>query len=77
MDYRNIFDYSGGKVINTETLVLIIVLAVWELTWKGFALWKAATNKQSGWFVALLCLNTIGILPILYIYFFSPKSPKN
>lgn len=50
----------------TWTFALIVV-ALWELVWKGFALWKASKKNQKGWFVALLVLNTAGILPIIYL----------
>ena len=46
---------------------LLVVLAIWEIIWKGFALWKAAQNKEKGWFIAILILNTAGILPIIYL----------
>lgn len=46
---------------------LIILLMLWELTWKAIALWKAARNNHLAWFVCLLIFNTIGILPIVYI----------
>lgn len=52
---------------------VFLVLVVWELAWKGVALWKAASYRQTGWFVAILILNTIGILPIVYILFFQAK----
>lgn len=50
-----------------------IVLMIWSVVWKGLALWKAAGNKDLKWFIALLVLNTVGILEILYIYVFSKK----
>jgi len=50
----------------TWTWVLLFAL-IWELTWKGFALWRAAGLHQSGWFVALLIINSAGILPIIYL----------
>jgi len=54
--------------INQTTLIaIIIVLALWELLWKGIALWKAARNDHSAWFVCILIFNTLGILPIIYI----------
>lgn len=55
--------------INLETwqVVLLIVAAVWELTWKGFALWRAAKRNHSAWFFLLLVLNTVGVLPIIYL----------
>ena len=53
---------------------LAIILMVWALFWKAFALWKAARRGDSIWFVVLLLLNTVGIVEILYLYFFSePK----
>lgn len=73
MEIKDIFDVNGLN-IGTGGIILLLLLAVWEMTWKGFGLWKAARNNQTGWFVAILIFNTIGILPILYIYFFSPKN---
>lgn len=45
---------------------LILVAIVWNFTLKGFALWYAAQRKQHGWFIALIILNTLGILEITY-----------
>lgn len=55
--------------LNSNDLAWIIPLLLWELLWKGFALWKAGRNDQPVWFVILLLLNTAGILPILYLLF--------
>jgi len=52
---------------------LLIILSIWSIIWKGMALWKAARNNSTPWFVVLLILNTMGILEILYIYIFSKK----
>lgn len=56
--------------------VAIIVLALWDIAWKGFALWRAARNNQFRWFIALLIINSIGILPIVYIKFFQNTRNK-
>lgn len=53
----------------------IVAAALWTIPWKGWALWKAARAGSKPWFVALLLVNTLGILEILYIYVFS-KSAK-
>jgi len=42
-------------------------LALWDLAWKGVALWRAAKRKEMWWFVALLIVNSMGILPIVYL----------
>ena len=61
----------GG--ISAGFLALIIIISIWELIWKGIALWRTGRNNQLKWFVALLILNTAGILPILYLLFFQKK----
>lgn len=55
---------------NPQFMSLIFILVLWELVWKGIALWKAAKESQKYWFIAMLVLNTVGILPILYIFLF-------
>ena len=50
---------------------LLIVILVWTLTWKLMAMWKSAKNSHLVWFIVLAIFNTVGILPILYIYIFS------
>lgn len=51
--------------------VLFGIVLIWVTAWKGVALWKAAHKEQRNWFIALLILNTFGILEILYIFVFS------
>ena len=56
----------------TQTIILI-PLILWSTFWKGKALWKAARESQKYWFIALLVVNTAGILEIAYLYYFSKK----
>ena len=51
---------------------LLAVAAVWTVILKGFALWYAARGKQKWWFIALLVVNTLGILEIIYLIWFRP-----
>lgn len=55
---------------------IIPILAIWEMVWKAIALWKAARNNHTAWYVCLIIFNTIGILPIIYIFGFSKKKPQ-
>ena len=48
---------------------IIIVLVLWTVILKGYALWHAARNNQKWWFIALLVINTVGILEIIYLFF--------
>ena len=62
---------------NSTNQVIFLLLAIWSLIWKGFALWRASRNNQKNWFIAMLIMNTFGILEIIYIFYFSkPKIDK-
>jgi hypothetical protein len=62
-------DVSSLQMYN-QWMYLFVILLIWETVWKGIALWKAAKETQKYWFIAILILNTVGILPILYIFVF-------
>ncbi len=74
----NYFGDYGNFVpmLNQTTWGLIGLLAVWDLAWKGWALWRAGRNNHLGWFVALLLINSLGILPIVYLFLVAPENNK-
>lgn len=55
----------------------IIIVAVLVVALKGRALWKAAQNRDKAWFVAILILNTLGLLELFYLLVFSKRPNKN
>ena len=57
--------FLGGLII-----LMPIVFAL-----KGFALWHAAKRGELWWFIALLVINTMGILELVYIIGFLKKNP--
>jgi len=65
MDYVDVFAWSGMAIFG------FVVLMVWSLVWKGWALWRAARNTHKAWYIIMLILNTAGILEIIYIFAFS------
>lgn len=54
--------------------ILFIVLAIWAIPWKIYAVWLASKHNHKKWFVALILLNTIAILEIFYVFFILKKS---
>jgi len=63
-----------GNDVNLSTIYLLIATAaIWTIPWKGVALWKAARNGDLAWFIILLLVNTLAILEIVYIFFFSKR----
>jgi uncharacterized membrane protein len=57
-------------------MIVAILLAVWTIPWKGLALWKSAKRGDRVWFIFLLLINTLGVLEIIYIFFFSKEKQK-
>jgi methionyl-tRNA synthetase len=60
-------------VVYPAFIALLIILAIWEMIWKGIALWKSGRNNQIAWFVFIFILNTAGILSIIYLIWFQKK----
>ncbi len=54
----------------------LTILFVWSFVWMLLALWKAAKKGSVAWFIILAIINTVGILPILYIFVFSKMKKK-
>lgn len=68
--FGSLFPSPGYSLGNS---LLIIVITVWTVFWKGLALWNAAQNNQKNWFIALIIINTVGILEIVYLFRFAKK----
>ena len=53
---------------------VFITLLMWELIWKGYALWHSAKNGQKYWFIAILIINSFALVPLIYLVFFRNKT---
>lgn len=58
----------GGVGFGFSFSLFFIIAVLWSLVWKGLALWHAARRKEKPWFIALLLINTLGILEIVYLF---------
>ena len=54
-------------------IILLLLVVAWSALWKGIALYQAARNSQKYWFVALLVVNSLGILEVCYLVFWQKK----
>lgn len=68
--------YNGGMEQYVQYQSVGFLVLLWTLPWKGWALWRAARRASKGWFIALLLIQTLGILEILYIFVFSKKTAE-
>jgi len=69
--------FEEMAVLGAGFVFFIIAATIWELVWKGIALWKAARNEHKIWYVAILIVNSLGILPIIYILLHQQKKKKS
>lgn len=61
--------YIARKVkANAKLQALIVAVVTWQLAWKGLSLWRAARNDSKPWFVALLAINSMGVLDAFYLF---------
>lgn len=60
--------FENWLFANQWTLTIIFV---WDITWRIIALWHSARQNQKVWFVALMLVNSVGILPLVYLVFVS------
>ena len=61
---------------STLGFTVVIVVALWSVVWKGFALYRAGSLRDKGWFIALFLINTAGILEILYLTIFQHRKAR-
>jgi hypothetical protein len=67
--WNNMMNYS----YSSQLWGWLPLIAIWSLLWKGLAIWKSARNDQRYWYIALLLINTLGILEILYLFVFAKE----
>lgn len=48
-------------------MVLLIPLVLLDVGLKGWAMWRAARMEKNIWFIALLIVNSLGILPAIFL----------
>jgi NADH:ubiquinone oxidoreductase subunit 6 (subunit J) len=72
-DFTPLYSPFGPALFMT-IIPIIIVVALWVVAIKGLALWHAARESQKWWFIALLVINTLGILEVIYLVWFRPKN---
>lgn len=55
---------------------IVLLIALWTIPWKAWAIWLAARRGQKIWLVVLLIANTLAILEIIYIFFVAKRKDR-
>ncbi len=64
------------KLFFGDNLIVLVLIMLWVLPWKIYAVWVSAKRGDKKWFVALLILNTFAVLDIFYIFYVAKKTWK-
>ena len=57
-------------------IVALLMVGIWSLVWKGIGLWYAAKHQQRRWFITILIIDALGLLPIIYLLWFKPEEKE-
>ena len=68
--------FAGFGFLSILGVFILGILFLVVIALKGYALWNAAKRDEKAWFVALLILNTAGILELVYLIFIVKKWHK-
>jgi len=61
---------------NQGIVIAVAVVLLIDLILKGFALWRASRNKHHVWFIILLFFESAGLLPLIYLLWFTKDWEK-
>ena len=56
-----------------DNKILLLILFLWTLPWKAYALWTAVKRNEKVWFVVFIIVNTFGIFEIIYLFWIAKK----
>lgn len=54
-----------------EISPMFALLILWTIFWKSLALWHSARRGEHWWFIAIVFINTAGVLEIVYLFAFA------
>ena len=57
-----------GSAYNMQTFMgFIFIISLVDMALKGWGMWRAGRMGKKVWFIAILIVNSIGILPIIFL----------
>ena len=64
---------EGFFANNPWAFVVLILIALWTIPWKGVALWHAAKRGEFWWFIVMLVLNDLALLELFYVLYWTRR----
>lgn len=60
-------DFIMGAYNMSALMGGMFLLVLLDTALKGWAMWRAARLEKKSWFIALLIINSMGILPLIFL----------
>lgn len=60
-------DFVMGAYNMSALMSGFFLLILLDTGLKGWAMWRAARMEKKSWFIALLIINSFGILPVIFL----------
>lgn len=84
MDSLSILQQNSDFVMGAYNMSALMggmfLLVLLDTGLKGWAMWRAARMEKKSWFIALLIINSMGILPLIFLLMtreeYGEKMPK-
>ncbi|MCB9808350.1 hypothetical protein H6770_03785 [Candidatus Peribacteria bacterium] len=73
-------DFLMNAYNMNSVMGFLLIVAIVDVVFRGFAMWRAARMEKKSWFIALLVINSMAILPIIFLLMtnqeYKKRSPK-
>lgn len=76
MNYPDLASLPFLHPLGIFLLPALVLVVLWTVVIKGIALWKSARSGQKFWFIAVLIVNSLGILELIYLIWFTKEPTK-
>jgi hypothetical protein len=73
MRYYGVMNNYLFKESPSGIWAVVLVLSILEIVLRGIALWRSAQKGQKWWFIFLLLVNSLGVLPLIYLFMMRDK----
>jgi len=58
-------------------LIWLLPMIIFDVVIRAMSLWRSSRRGEKGWFIALFAINSLGILPLIYLLTHSAEKSKS
>ena len=77
---KALLDDPAVKAVLIKFIIFVVIFSILfiiDLILRGITMWKASKRNQKTWFWFLLIVNSLCILPLIYLIIYRNSKPEN